>query len=141
VTRGYGGAIAQLKRVTDDINAGAPGLEILKGREVLQLIVLLDPVYGANNPLWEPFRQQAKIERGVPKEFEAQICSVHALERLAPGLAQIPLSQVVREKVSAEKTFWDWETFVGGYNGMENPILISRYRQLLDVGGPEFADE
>ena len=137
VTTHYGKAVRQLHRVVTESAANTPGLELLADRELAPLIVLLDPVYLANSPLWEPFRARAKATYGVPPDFDPQICSVTALERLAPTLAGTELVSVIRNKVNdLDKRFWDWETFVPSLAPNENPALKERFVKFMTpLGG------
>lgn len=124
----YGQAVRQLYRVQQRIET-QPELADLRGRELHSLIVVLDPIPVVNSPLFEPLRAEAKRAVGVPVDFDPQVCSVDAIEILAPHLKERSLAQLYGAKIAtADHRFWDWDTYVADQLGVaEHPGLLETY--------------
>lgn len=126
----YGQAVRQLYRVQQRVETELE-LAAFRGRELHSLIVFLDPINTVNSPLFEPLRTAAKEAAGVPPEFDPQVCSIGALELLAPHLAERSLAETYRNKVStSDHRFWDWDTYVSGQLALkEHPGLIRCFEE------------
>lgn len=123
-----GQAVKQLQTVV----RGVPthdGLKELRGKDVLPLVVLLDEIYNANSPLFEPFRRRARAADCVPETFDPQIASVSEIEALAPQLANRSLATVYRDKLTvADHRYWDWGTYaLQNLGRAEHPLLKARF--------------
>lgn len=132
----YGQAVRQLYRMQQRIGTQRE-LEEFRGRDLHSLIVVLDPIPVVNSPLFEPLRADAKRAVGVPADFDPQVCSVDAIELLAPHLKERSLSDLYRAKLAtADHRYWDWDTYVSNKLGVaEHPGLLDTYESFTALVG------
>jgi hypothetical protein len=128
----YGAGLKQLHRFISDV-PNHDELAHLKHRQLEPFIVVLDPLYLANSPIFEKARLRAHTDLNIPPDFSPQVVTIEGLEMLAGTLASASLSRISRAKRADVRQTWnDWTTEAKTVGGEPNARLDARYDALME---------